>query len=280
MSNEVQVIEQSQEIQMAKIEIDSQIATARQYPRDVAMILKSVAMLATIDDEIASACFYAKPVGTFKKLSIDDKKNAIKEMDSDKIVVGESARFAEIVFSNWGNLRIRSFIKSIENGTVTAVCEIHDLQNNTAYSAEAYKSIKTKNGLQSANMQEVTKMAAQSVARRNAILTVIPKGLFHSTLKTIRNKAIGLLENNEEAQRAVFLKRLKNTLDFLKSNDITEDRILFTLGLEKVSEIGANELQTLIGFGTSVKENPQSAIDIFYPDKSQSGLKIEDDKPE
>jgi len=265
---------------MPKIEIDSQIATARQYPRDVAMILKSVAMLATIDDEIASACFYAKPVGTFKKLSIDDKKNAIKEMDSDKIVVGESARFAEIVFSNWGNLRIRSFIKSIENGTVTAVCEIHDLQNNTAYSAEAYKSIKTKNGLQSANMQEVTKMAAQSVARRNAILTVIPKGLFHSTLKTIRNKATGLLENNEEAQRAVFLKRLKNTLDFLKSNDITEDRILFTLGLEKVSEIGANELQTLIGFGTSVKENPQSAIDIFYPDKSQSGLKIEDDKPE
>ena len=74
-----------------KAEIDMQIATAKQYPRDIAVALNNMRTYAMMDSETAQECFYAVARGG----------NAIE---------GVSVRFAEIVAESWGNLRVATRI--------------------------------------------------------------------------------------------------------------------------------------------------------------------------
>src|SRR3712207_1022435 len=41
-----------------KSEIDTQIATAKQYPRNLARVLNNIETLAAMDEETAASCFY------------------------------------------------------------------------------------------------------------------------------------------------------------------------------------------------------------------------------
>ena len=60
-SPECEVIQvQSSEMLAAinKSEIDTQISTAKQYPRNLARVLNNIETLATMDEETAASCFY------------------------------------------------------------------------------------------------------------------------------------------------------------------------------------------------------------------------------
>src|SRR5512146_2764523 len=75
--------------------VDSQIATAQAYPRDLVKFRKRALAMATLDLETAQSCIYHRPVGKG-----DDGKQKIAE--------GESIRMAEIVGAAFGNLRVGS----------------------------------------------------------------------------------------------------------------------------------------------------------------------------
>ena len=55
------VVIMSSEALMAqtRAEVDSQVVTAKQYPRDLQQVLKNIEFLATQDQETAESCFYA-----------------------------------------------------------------------------------------------------------------------------------------------------------------------------------------------------------------------------
>src|ERR1700754_457466 len=67
-------------------EIDQQIATAKKYPRSLTKFVEQTKGLVAMDESIAESCIYALPRG-------------------GKMIKGPSARFAEIIASQWGNAR-------------------------------------------------------------------------------------------------------------------------------------------------------------------------------
>ena len=239
MENQI-VLSQSAEI--ARIEIDMQVATAKQYPRDEEKVIKKVHKLATLNKEISCECFYSKPVG------------------EGKTATGESIRFAEIVSSVWGNLRIKTYIKEETSKNIVAVAEGVDNETNTAISCEVSRSITTKSGYRYSESQiEVTKLAAQAIARRNVIFQLIPKGLFSETIEKIKDFSVG---KNEQVSKDAFLTSVKKVLQAFKKYKIEENVVFEKIGVKSVEEITQDLLKDLIGFGTALKEGA-TVEDIF-----------------
>ena len=68
-------------------QVNTQVATAKQYPRNIKQIIATVTDYVTMDLETAASCTYSKPQG-------------------GKFIEGESIRLAEIMAAEWGNLAI------------------------------------------------------------------------------------------------------------------------------------------------------------------------------
>ena len=254
-NNEIQILNNAVEI--ARIEIDTQIATAKQYPREVVKIIRDVTALSTMDKETAASCFYAKPIG------------------GGKVATGASVRFAEIVLAMWGNIRLKSYISNETDKAVIAVAEIHDLEKNIAVSSEVSVSIITQFGKQSANQIEVTKMAAQSKARRNAILTVIPKGFFNAALEKIKNASV---EDVETASKEALKTSFDKAVLFYAKKGVTINEIYKALAVIDEDEITKDHLIILGGFRTAINEKTETIDSIFRPEgiDNSSNVDFED----
>ena len=87
---EVLQVQQDQSIiQIDAVEranVDSQVATAKQYPRDLARSINNSIAMATMDYNTAQSCGYALPRG-------------------GKPITGPSVHLAKLIVSNWGNIR-------------------------------------------------------------------------------------------------------------------------------------------------------------------------------
>jgi len=152
MSNEIIKVEQADMLQaINRAEIDIQISTAKQYPRDLPRVLNMIATYATMDKETAEDCFYI--------LRRKDKDG------NDSVIEGLSVRMAEIIASAWGNLRIQTRIVGNDGRMITAQAMCHDLESNVAVCKEVSRSIMTKKGFTySQDMQIVTGNAASAIA--------------------------------------------------------------------------------------------------------------------
>ena len=114
---------------LMRAEIDSQIATARQYPRDVKSASDDIMGLATLDEQTAAEMMYALPRG-------------------NKPIRGPSVRLAEIIAQCWGNNRVTAQVVEIDrnNKIVTTEGTFHDLQTNSAIKAVVNRRISDKKG--------------------------------------------------------------------------------------------------------------------------------------
>ena len=142
-------------------EIDRQVATAKQYPRDIAKCLTELRGLVTSSEEVAQECFY-----TLERK--EKEKGTNKEII--KFIVGPSVRFAELLVYCWHNLRVATRI--VEEGTefLTAQGIAHDLERNNAVSTEVRRRITTAQGYRyGADMIGVTGAAAGSAAATGRI---------------------------------------------------------------------------------------------------------------
>lgn len=145
-------------------EVDMQIATAKQYPRDLPTVLNKIETYATMDTETAEDCFYA-----LRRQGADG---------GTQLIEGLSVRMAEIIASAWGNLRVQTRIIGNDGRFITAQGVCHDLETNVAVSKEVKRRITNKYGKTfSDDMQVVTGNAAASIAFRNAVLAVVPKAV-------------------------------------------------------------------------------------------------------
>ena len=94
--NEVIQIQQAEMLQaINRSEVDMQVSTAKQYPRELPKVLNQIATYATMDVETASECFYVL------RRNGDNGGSAIE---------GLSVRMAEIIAGAWGNLRVQTRI--------------------------------------------------------------------------------------------------------------------------------------------------------------------------
>jgi len=200
MEPEVQIINSSEALEaLNRSDIDIQVKTAMQYPKhstpdQISFALVKAESFALVDSETAESCFY--------RLEREDKKTGQKS-----IIEGPSIRLAEIIANSWGNIRIATRIVGNDGKFITAQGACHDLESNVIQVVEVKRSICTSKGFTfSPDMQVVTGNAAASIARRNAILAVIPQAIFKNLYAKIKTKAIGDVQNNLENRRAKMLK--------------------------------------------------------------------------
>lgn len=229
---------------LTKGEIDAQIATAKQYPRNLSRVLNNIETLATMDEDVAGSCFY-----TLRR----------KERDgSIKLIEGASVRMAEIVASSWGNLRTQARIIANDGKTITAQGVCHDLETNTAISVEVKRRITDKNGkTYNADMQIMTGNAACAIALRNAVFKVVPAALIKKTIDKAKKVSLGE-SMTLETSRA-------NMLAYFKTIGVDEEQVFDYLSVEKIDEIDIDMVVELRGLATAIKEGTTTIKEAFEP---------------
>jgi hypothetical protein len=243
MDNEIIEIKQADMLQaINRAEIDIQIATAKQYPRDLNVTLNKIATYATMDKETAEDCFYV--------LRRKDKDG------NDSLIEGLSIRMAEIIASAWGNLRIQSRIIGNDGRMITAQAMCHDLESNVAVCKEVSRSIMTKKGYTfSQDMQIVTGNAASSIAFRNAVLAVIPKAIIKKIINEVKQVALGQAIDVETAR--------KNCIANFAKAGVTEAMICQYLGIKAIAEIDKERLFELRATWNAIKEGTTTVQETF-----------------
>lgn len=226
--------------QQDKAQIDTQIATAKAYPRDIKQAVQDSIATVTMDIATAQSCNYALPRG-------------------GKTINGPSIHLALILAQNWGNLRIEAKITAIDSKTITSQAVCFDLQKNIAIKVEVKRSIMTKTGRMNDDMITVTGNAANSISLRNAILKVIPKAVVDNVSNAAKKLILG-----DVSDETKLIKRVNEIIDkFLTSYGVTEAEILNVLGKPNKASITSDNLVTLIGYAQSIKDGDATAVSIF-----------------
>lgn len=225
-----------------RAEVDIQVATAKQYPRDINATLNKIETYATMDKETAEECFYV----LYRK-----GKNG-----ADNVIEGLSVRLAEIIAGAWGNIRVQTRIIGNDGRMITAQAVCHDLETNYAVSKEVKRSITTSKGTTfSEDMQVVTGNAAASIAFRNAVLAVIPKAVTKKVINHVKQVALGQAIDIETSR--------KNCLANLAKAGVSEKMVLFYLGKNSVADIDHEAIFQLRGTWNAIKEGTTSVQECF-----------------
>ena len=234
-------------VMLARAEVDQQVATSRALPRSITRAASNMASLATLDEETAAECIYALPRG-------------------GKTIRGPSIRFAEIMASQWGNCRIAARVTHVDRfeGYVVAEGVFHDLETNVAQLASVRRTIQAKRGKGIDNdMIQLAGAAACSIARRNAILAGIPKGVARSAYlaveRVIRGDVKTLVERRDMAMKA------------FAAFGVTSERVCAALEVGGVGDITLDHLTTLIAVHAGVK-NGEISVEEAFPDKAAGPL--------
>jgi len=222
---------------IARSEVEAQLAAAHRFPRSPAAFLQEAETLATLSVETAEACIFTVP-------------------REGKLITGPSIRLAEICAHAWGNLHIASRIVDEDERTVTAQGACWDLQKNLRMTIEVQRKITGKRGRYSDDMVITTGNAAASIARRNAIFSVVPRAYINQVFEKVRAVAVGNAETLAD-RRAKVVERLQK-------RGVPPDRIFARLGVKGIEDVDLEKVTELIGLGTALK-NGEGTIDELFP---------------
>ena len=232
-----------------KAAIDTQIATAKAYPRNMKKAVENSVFIVTLDEETAATCSYSLP-------------------RSGKVITGPTVHLAKIIAQNWGNLRIEAKVVSIDRTTLTSQAVAFDLENNLAIKVEVKRSIMTKTGRMNDDMITVTGNASNAIAMRNAILNVIPKAIIDKIYNEAKNKITGDLSDDTK----LTVKRKKVFDGFKTTYDVSEQEVLQAIGKAAIEHITQDDLVVLIGIGQAIKDG-DTTVDMAFRPKKTNALK-------
>lgn len=226
--------------QQEKAVIDVQIATAKQYPRNMKRAIENAIVTVTLDKETASTCNYSLPRG-------------------GKTISGPSVHLAKVLAQTWGNMRIQAKVVSIDQTSLTSQAVAFDLENNLAIQVEVKRSIMTKQGRMKEDMIVVTGNAANSIALRNAVFNVIPKAVVDKVYNSAKQFITGDLSDETK-----LIKKRKQIMDGFKDTyKVTEEEVLKTIGKASIDHITKDDIVTLIGLAQAIKDGDTSVEETF-----------------
>lgn len=242
--NEIIEIKQAEVLQaINRSEIDMQVSTAKQYPRNLPEVLNKIATYATMDTETASDCFYVLRRGGGQN-------------GGGSTIEGLSVRMAEIIAGAWGNLRVQTRIIGNDGKTVTAQGICHDLETNVAVSVEVKRRITDKYGKTfSEDMQVVTGNAASAIAFRNAVLKIVPKAVTKRVIADVKQVALGQSLDLETSRQ--------NMIQYFAKLGVSEELLLEYLGLKKREEIDKEAVFELRATANAIKEGTTTVEESF-----------------
>lgn len=222
---------------ITKAEIDTQIATAKAFPRSLKMFHDRALSMATLTEDIAASCSYSLPRG-------------------GKTLEGPSVRLAEIVVSSFGNIRSGARVIANDGKTITAQGICHDLETNNSVTVEIKRRITDKNGKTfNEDMQTVTGNAACAIAFRNAVFKVVPAALCQDIYDKAKEVARGTAET--------LVKRRDKAIDYFNSIGVKNEQIISVLEIKKIEDIDLDKLSILTGMKAAIKNGEATVTSLF-----------------
>ena len=233
-------------IQMDAIEkanVDVQVTTAKQFPRNVTRAIQNSIVMATIDPETAQMMRYALPRG-------------------GKPITGPSVHLAKLIVSNWGNVRAEAKVVQSTDSQVVSRGTCWDLENNVATAIEVRRNINGKGG-QRCRDDKITVVgnAANSIAFRNAVFSTIPKAVTDKVYRAAQECITGDLSDE-----AKLLQKRTNCLKFFNDEyGITEEEVIKRCGKQTVNQIKAEEIALMLGIYQSLKDGDTTVEEVMEP---------------
>lgn len=242
METEIIEVKQAEMLSaVSRAEVDIQIATAKQYPRDITRALNNIKTIATLDPETAEDCFY-----TLRRGKGNDAK----------LIEGVSVRLAEIIAGAWGNMRVQTRIVGNDGRKITAQAICHDLESNLAVCIEVHRRITSANGqTYSEDMQVMTGNAASAIAFRNAVLKVVPKAVTKRVINDIKQVAMGQALSVETSRQRM--------IEYYAKLGVTQAELLAYLEVKTVNDIDAEMIFELRGLANALKEGTTAVQETF-----------------
>ena len=224
---------------IAVAEIESQIATAKRYPRDIAVFKDELMSLATLDQETAEGCFYSVP-------------------RAGGTITGPSIRFAEIALSCYGNSIAEANVIEDDGTFIYAMGQCRDLERNVAIRMTVRRKITNKYGNRyTDDMISTTANAACAIALRNAILKIVPAAFIKAAFDKVRATAAGDAQSLSNRRAEVLVR--------LQKMGVEEERVLQAMKCRSVDDITTKQVAVLIGMGTAIHDGEASLDDTFPP---------------
>lgn len=228
-----------------KAHIDVQISTAKAYPRNIKRSTDNAIAIVSMDMETAKTCTYSVPRG-------------------GKSITGASVHLAKILAQVWGNLRVEAKVVQIDARQITSEAVCFDLENNLAIKSQVKRSIMGKNGRFNDDMITVTGNAANSIALRNAVLSVIPRAIVDKVYNAAKQTITGDLSDKTK-----LIAKRKQVFDALKDTySLTEKEVLSAIGKAAIDHVTADDLVVIIGIGQAIKDGDTTVDESFRRTKS------------
>lgn len=240
---------EAQETQIVQVDaveranVDSQVATAKMYPRSIKRSIDNSIVMATMDAETAQSCGYALPRG-------------------GRPITGPSVHLAKIIVSNWGNMRTEAKVVQITDKQIISRGTAWDLEANVASAFEVRRSIVDSKGKRySDDMITVTGNAANSIAYRNAVFSVVPKAVVDKVYKAAQKFITGDLSDEEK-----LIKRRTDAINYFNDEwGITEGEVIKLCGKQTINQIKADEIALLLGMVQSLKDGDTTVDELMKP---------------
>lgn len=244
--DKIEIMNSSAIMQSDRALIDSQIATAKAYPRDLRQCISRSKLVATLNEDIAKSCVYALRKGT-------------------KVVSGPSVNLAKIVLQNFGNMRCENKVNQAEATTISATATVFDLEMNLAMRTTVQRSIIGNEGRYNESMIAMTGNAANAIALRNAVFVVIPKEIIDDIYNAVVNHLAGSVTDKESLakRRTAVIKGIKENYATFK---ITEAEIVASVGKSSIEHINAVDITTLLGYENAIAAGEMTALEAFRPE--------------
>jgi hypothetical protein len=228
-----------------RAEIDIAIATAKRFPRDIAIAKRDMREMATKDSSVAESCTYAIP-------------------RAGKVILGASVRMAEVVFSCYGNLSAGSRIVSVTDEEVTCQAVCHDLQKNIRLAIEIPRNIhvaKEAKNPEAAlrDAKHTTSLAALKIGFREAVFGVVPKSVWNPIWKESQEVAAGKGKSFDES--------VANCLAKFRAIGVSTKELSDYLEVGGPESFTTGHLQILFGILTAIEDKETTVENEFGPRK-------------
>lgn len=235
---------------ITKAELDTQVATAKKWPRDLAKFTETLKAWLTKDRALAGKCFY--------RLERKDKQTG-----QTKAIEGPSVRLAELALHLFGNARAGSRV--IDDTGEAVVCQgvAIDLEQNVAVSMEVRRRITYATGQRySQDMVNTTANAGCAIAFRNAMFKVIPGVLIQDAFETAKKVAGG--------QQKDVPTRFKEAVKLFKDTyGVSKEQLLTKLG-KKEGALVPDDITALLGIYNALHDGDTTVAEAFSVGKPET----------
>ena len=242
-ASEIQIVTPSALEALQRAEVDIAIATAKKYPRDIALSIKTAKELALRNAKIAATCNYALPRG-------------------GKKLVGPSVHFARIVNYAWRNSTAVSRVIGCDRANAHLQGVFHDLESNVRVGFEMDWPVQpphTDTPARWNDQMNLAKRAGAAVALRTAIFNVIPLVLFEDIAEEAKRVALGGSKTFSE-QRA-------SAISVCKELGITQPMIYRALEVGGLESINTDHLIWLHAALQSIRDGTMTREEVFGREK-------------